>query len=96
MPPAILSVAEEAFTPRRTTLMDALKARQKPVNLLTLDELGLGGGALEGKRRLISSSDEGLVMDRRHHVLRGAPAEELADSLIDALVELDALQEASR
>ena len=31
--PALASIAEEAFPPRRTTLMDAIKAKKKPVTI---------------------------------------------------------------
>ena len=40
--PALVSVAEEAFPPRRTTLMDAIKAKKKPVNIWQVEaDLGL-------------------------------------------------------
>src|SRR5690349_7078380 len=40
--PALVSVAEEAYPPRRTTLMDAIKAKKKPVHTWKTEaDLGL-------------------------------------------------------
>ena len=46
--PAVISIDEEAFPPRRTTLLDAMKAKQKPVHIWDLEEdLGLAAADLE-------------------------------------------------
>jgi electron transfer flavoprotein beta subunit len=95
--PAIVSIAEEAFPPRRTTLMDALKARQKPVNTWQLDEhLGLSSDQLRTESRVTASAELGVYVERRQLVLKGNSLEELADGLIDALLERRVLQEAAR
>ncbi len=86
--PAVVSVAEEAFPPRRTTLMDAIKAKKKPVNLWTAaDPLGLSAEELAKNSRLASSSQIGIVVHRKGQVFKGQSAAVLADKLVDALVE---------
>lgn len=86
--PAVVSVAEEAFPPRRTTLMDALKAKKKPVTLWTASEsLGLSPDGLTQGSRLASSSQKGIVVHRKQQVFKGKGAAEMADALIDALVQ---------
>jgi electron transfer flavoprotein beta subunit len=95
-PPAIVSIAEEAFTPRRTTLMDALKARQKPVNVWDIDALGLGLDTLAAGRCVLSGEDVGVRVERGRQRLAGGTPVELADGLIDALLEAGLLAEDRR
>jgi len=91
--PAVVSVGEEAFLPRRTTLMDALKARQKPVNTWRLQEdLGLSRDELMAAGHATSSSETGVYVERLQRLLRGNDLEALADGLIDTLLEREALQ----
>ncbi|MCE1252467.1 MAG: electron transfer flavoprotein subunit beta/FixA family protein [Anaerolineae bacterium] len=86
--PAVISVAEEAFPPRRTTLMDAIKAKKKPVNVWSMEaDLGLNSDQLQQFNSLLSSSQVGIVVHRKQNVFKGKPAAELADQLIDALLE---------
>jgi electron transfer flavoprotein beta subunit len=86
--PAAVSVAEEAFPPRRTTLMDAIKAKKKPVTIWNVGEaLGLSPADLSSGSRLASSSQAGIVVHRKGQVLRGQSPTDLADRLIDALVQ---------
>jgi electron transfer flavoprotein beta subunit len=85
--PAVISVAEEAFPPRRTTLMDALKAKKKPVTLWTVGgELGLSADELAKNSRLAASSQTGIIVHRKGQVFKGQGPAELAGSLVDALV----------
>jgi electron transfer flavoprotein beta subunit len=92
--PAILTIAEEAFPPRRTTLLDAIKARQKPVRDWEVNQdLGLSGDALDFGRRGVGASEIGLVVERRQRLLKGASLPELADVLIDDLIAAGAVQE---
>lgn len=85
--PAVVSVAEEAFPPRRTTLMDAIKAKKKPVTLWTVaDPLGLSPADLSQNSRLASASQIGIVVHRKGQVFKGQAPAELADGLLDALV----------
>ena len=86
--PAIASVAEEAFPPRRTTLMDAIKAKKKPVNIWQMEaDLGLTSAKLEQYNSFASSSQIGVVVHRKQNIYKGKPVVELADQLIDALLE---------
>jgi electron transfer flavoprotein beta subunit len=87
--PAIVSVAEEAFPPRRTTLMDAIKAKKKPVTVWTLADLGAEVAA--GRRA--ETSQTGVVVQRKGEVWKGTDMTALADRLIDALVADGVLKE---
>lgn len=91
--PALVSVAEEAFPPRRTTLMDAIKAKKKPVNIWNMEtNLGLTPAALDGKGKLESAEQIGVVVKRKQQILKGQNATEMADRLIDALVAENVLK----
>ena len=84
--PALISIAEEAFPPRRTTLMDAIKAKKKPVNVWHIDaELGLDRAALEAGSCVAAVSQTGVVIQRKQNVLKGQSMAAMADQLIDAL-----------
>ncbi len=86
--PAIVSVAEEAFPPRRTTLMDALKAKKKPVTTWTVADVA----AAPVESKLQSVSQLGIVVHRKQVLLKGKPVAELADALIDALLQENVLK----
>jgi len=91
--PALVSVAEEAFPPRRTTLMDALNAKKKPVSLWTLEaELGLSKAALEQEQEVESSTRTGIVVFRKQQMFKGLSPLEAADRVIDALLQDGALK----
>ncbi len=91
--PAIVSIAEEAYPPRRTTLMDAIKAKKKPVNQWRVEaDLGLTPSELAESSSLESFSQIGVIVHRKRQVLKGATPQELADQLIDALLEEDVLK----
>ena len=86
--PALVSIAEEAFPPRRTTLMDAIKAKKKPVNIWQMEaDLGLPSANLEPYSSFAASSQIGVVVLRKQNIFKGKPAAELADQLIDALIQ---------
>lgn len=86
--PALVSVAEEAFPPRRTTLMDALKAKKKPVNIWQVEaDLGLAPADLEKLSGFAASSQIGVIVHRKQHMLKAGTAPEMADQLIDALLQ---------
>lgn len=92
--PVIISVAEEAFPPRRTTLMDALKAKKKPVNIWTVPEqLGLNPAELSQSSWIESSSQVGIVVHRKQQIFKGQDQAALADQVIDALLQEKVLQE---
>lgn len=87
--PAMVSVAEEAFPPRRTTLMDALKAKKKPVTTWPVAELGV---ALP-ESKLESTSQIGIIVHRKEVMFKGKPVHEMADQLIDALLQENVLKQ---
>jgi electron transfer flavoprotein beta subunit len=95
-PPVVLTVAEEAFPPRRTTLMDALKAKQKPVHELSLADLGLSPEALAALSPVLSRTERGIPVSRGRQRLAGGSAAVVADALIDALIADGILVEADR
>jgi electron transfer flavoprotein beta subunit len=85
--PAVVSVAEEAFLPRRTTLMDALKAKKKPVNVWGISEdLGLTVDDLAAQGQVEMVAEQGIVVKRKQQVLKGQDLPQLADALLDALL----------
>ncbi len=85
--PAMASVAEEAFPPRRTTLMDALKAKKKPVTIWQLADLGLSTDELQSLSSFTSATQAGVVVHRKQNLFKGKTPAELADQLIDALLQ---------
>lgn len=86
--PVVVSVAEEAFPPRRTTLMDAIKAKKKPVNVWSLSEqLGLNPTEIKPSVWIESAAQVGIVVHRKQKIFSGQPAAALADQVIDALLE---------
>jgi electron transfer flavoprotein beta subunit len=86
--PAIVSVAEEAFPPRRTTLMDAIKAKKKPVTIWQPTEaLGISPADLEAQRTYALTGQTGIVVHRKQMLIKGADLAAMADQVIDALVQ---------
>jgi electron transfer flavoprotein beta subunit len=85
--PAVVSVAEEAFLPRRTTLMDALKAKKKPVHVWGVSsELGLAVDELAAQNQTEMVAEHGIVVKRKQQVFKGQGLSQLADALLDALL----------
>jgi hypothetical protein len=67
--------------------MDALKARQKPINVWQVeDHLGLSIADLVVARSWTLDSLVGLAVDRKRQRLMGRDPAELADQLIDVLL----------
>ena len=86
--PAVVSIAEEAFPPRRTTLMDALKAKDKPVNVWHVgDELDLDLENMTEIGKIETAYQKGVIISRKRNLLKGKTPVELADQLIDALLK---------
>ncbi len=86
--PALVSVAEESFPPRRTTLMDAIKAKKKPVSIWSLQEhLGISDEDTRQACQLEIVSQEGVVVERKQQLIRGQDLSATADLLIDALIQ---------
>ncbi len=91
--PALVSIAEEAFPPRRTTLMDAIKAKKKPVTVWNVEEnLGLSKADLEGQPEYAAAGQVGIVVHRKQQLFKGANMSEVADQVIDVLLAEKVLQ----
>ena len=85
--PALISVMEESNTPRRPTLMEAMKAKKKPVNIWNVEaELGLPIADLEQKAALNKVKAEGVVVHRKQRVLKGDDLNTLSEELVDLLL----------
>lgn len=94
--PALVSIAEEAFPPRRTTLMDAISAKQKPVNVWQVEtDMGLSPVELQDMSSIVSTSQVGVVIQRKQTIFKDKPTVELADQLIDALLQENILKGAT-
>jgi electron transfer flavoprotein beta subunit len=87
--PAIVSVAEEAFVARPVTLLQAMKAQKKPTNTWEMQaDLGLDKDALtQSASRCSVLTTEGIVVERQGRVLKAMELSEMADRLVDWLVE---------
>ncbi|NOZ72291.1 MAG: electron transfer flavoprotein subunit beta/FixA family protein [Chloroflexi bacterium] len=94
--PVVISVTEETNTPRRPTLMDALKAKKKPVHLWQIDsDLGLSKDELAQQILLEQVGLQGVVIDRKQVLLKGDSPADVANQLIDRLIEENILMERS-
>jgi electron transfer flavoprotein beta subunit len=94
--PTLVSIAEEAYPPRRTTLMDAIKAKKKPVSTWRVEaDLGLSLTELEKLSSFESTFQVGVVVHRKQRMLKAGTLAELADQLIDALLQEDVVKGAA-
>ena len=93
--PALLSVTEETNTPRRPTLMEAMKAKKKPVHLWQLEDLGLSEKDLEDKTFLDVQETKGVVVHRKQIKVEGESQEETANRLVDLLIEEEIVEAAT-
>lgn len=92
--PAVVTIAEESFTPRSVTLLDAMKAQKKPVEVWQVeDDLGLTRDSLESTGRCVELSRSGVVVERRQEMLQGGESLELADRFIEALLQEGVVRE---
>jgi electron transfer flavoprotein beta subunit len=90
--PAIVSVAEDAFVPRSVTLLQAMKAQRKPTSTWRLaEDLGLPADETADSSGRALVSESGITVSRAQRVLKGQDPRELADGLIDALVDVGVL-----
>ncbi len=85
--PALISVMEECNTPRRPTLLEAMKAKKKPVNIWNVEtDLGLSIAELQQKAALEKVHAEGVVVHRKQYVLKGDDLNALSNELVDLLL----------
>lgn len=84
--PVIISVTEETNTPRRPTLMDALKAKKKPVNSWNLQtDLAITEEMLNSFVMWNKEKTEGIVIERKQQILKGDKMDLLAKQLLENL-----------
>ncbi len=85
--PAVLSVMEECNNPRRPTLMEAMKAKKKPVHIWNVtDDLGLDVAELQQKVALETVASEGVVVHRKQQMLKGDDLNALSEELVNLLL----------
>mgnify|MGYP006298024831 CR=1 FL=1 len=94
--PALISVTEETNTPRRPTLMQAMKAKKKPVHIWKVDEdLGLSQDELNSRALLEAKETKGVIVHRKRIKLEGEDQTETANRLVDLLIEEEILKAAT-
>ena len=92
--PVVISVTEETNTPRRPTLMEALKAKKKPVHVWQVDtDLGLSREDLAQKITVEKVGTEGVVIHRKQELLKDGSPAELANQLLDWLLKENVITE---
>ena len=85
--PALISVIEECNTPRRPTLMEAMKAKKKPVHVWNIEsDLGMSATDLLAKAGLEKVQAEGVVVHRKQQLLQGEDLAALSNELVDLLL----------
>jgi len=85
--PALISVMEETNTPRRPTLLQAMKAKKKPVHIWNVEaDLGLSLDELQQKATLEKVGAEGVVVHRKQQLLQGDDLAVLSNELVDLLL----------
>lgn len=91
-PPAIVSIAEEAFVPRSVTLLQAMKAQRKPTHVWDLEQdLGLARDELDRLSGRDVLGETGIVVERGQRMLMGPDLAEMADHFIDMLADAEIL-----
>lgn len=86
--PVLVTVTEETNTPRRPTLMDVLKAKKKPLALWQLEaDMGISPASLQEASPLQFIRSEAVLVNRKQVLLRDRPPSDLADELVERLVQ---------
>lgn len=85
--PAIISVMEEINTPRRPTLLEAMKAKKKPVHVWNVaDDLGMSAEDLQQMAALETAQSKGVVVHRKQQMLQGDDIAALSSELVNLLL----------
>lgn len=85
--PVVMTVTQETNSPRKPTLMDAVKAKKKPVNIWQpAEDLGLTGEAIAARAKVQRVHQEGIVVKRKQQIFSNGDMAATANKLIDALV----------
>jgi electron transfer flavoprotein beta subunit len=92
--PVLITVTEETNTPRSPTLMEVLQAKEKPFLEWKLEgDLGLSIEDLQTIPSLELLRTEGVVVERKRILWRDKSATELANQVVDFLVQEGVLEE---
>lgn len=92
--PVVMTVTQETNTPRRPTLMDAVKAKKKPLNIWQPSEdLGLSEQAIGSRVKVQRVNQEGIVVKRKQHMFSNGDVKATANQLIDVLIADHVLKE---
>lgn len=81
--PAVVTVVSEANEPRIPSLIQIMKAGQKPVEVWSLADLGLDPAALAPRQRVVSNLAE--EQERKRVLFEGDVAQQV-EAFVDALV----------
>lgn len=85
--PLVLTVTQETNTPRRPTLMDALKAKKKTVTIWQpAADLDLSPESLQTRTGYTQTAQTGIVVRRKQQMFKGEDMAALANQLLDTLV----------
>jgi electron transfer flavoprotein beta subunit len=82
--PAVVTVVSEINEPRIPGLMQIMKAKNKPLQVWALADLGLEAAGVAPKREIVSNLAE--EQDRKHILFEGSAAEQ-ADAFVNALIK---------
>jgi electron transfer flavoprotein beta subunit len=75
--PVVVTVVSEINEPRLTSLMNIMKARQKPIVQVALADLGLDQSVVAAQKTVISNLAK--EQDRKHVILEGEVLEQVGD-----------------
>jgi len=78
--PAVVSVTREINVPRLPTLLQIRAAMRKPINMVSLGDIGIGD-----LRRIHERSVEGLKIQRKNIVIEGKNIEEKIEKFLEAM-----------
>lgn len=92
--PCLISIAEEAFPPRRTTLMDAIRAKKKPIHLLTMQEYPELLKIYDtNSSECVHTRKTGVLVQRKRQIIQWEDPAQTADALLDLLLREKILKE---
>jgi len=86
--PAVVTVTELSNEPRRPTMLDALKAKKKKIDLWQTEaDLGISNAQLEELSPLRATDIEGIEVKRKQVLINGKNAGEAIKELMNYLAE---------
>ncbi len=90
--PAVISVTEEINNPAKPTLIQVLKAKDKPVEVWSVEaDLGVSLEELQASSGAQRIGMQGIKVERKQIVLKGMSPQEAAEQLIALLEEEEVL-----